>query len=83
MNQVDAVTILAERAWAYRKQSGYLKSLPKEIQIEAAAVARSGKSPMMIPRALGVSKKTVPDWGEKFKDLSQRPLELIASSGYS
>lgn len=67
MNQVDEVTILAEKAWVHQKQFAYLKALPKEIQIEAAAVASYGKSPMMIARALGVSKRTVRDWGEKFK----------------
>ena len=30
MNQADAVTTLAEKAWAHRKQFGYLKSLSKE-----------------------------------------------------
>lgn len=67
MDHVDAVSVLAEKAWAHRKQFGYLKSLPKEIQVEAAQAARSGKSAALIARALGVTKKTIGDWNEKFK----------------
>jgi hypothetical protein len=67
MKESDAVIALAEKAWAHRKQFGYLKALPKDIQLEAVAAAKSGKSAMVVARAVGVTKKTIRDWESKYK----------------
>ena len=65
MERMDKLAALAEKAWAHRKQHGFLKNLSKEIQAEAAEVARSGKSVNATARALGVNRKTIVDWMEK------------------
>lgn len=77
MERMDKLAALAEKAWAHRKQHGFLKNLPKEIQAEAAEVARSGKSVNATARALGVNRKTIADWIEKYKSAEASFSELV------
>jgi lambda repressor-like predicted transcriptional regulator len=72
MKEADAITVLAEKAWSHRKKFGYLKALPKEIQLEAVAAAQSGKSAMVVARAVGVTKKTIRDWESKYKQVEPK-----------
>jgi transposase-like protein len=62
-----AIQDLAEKVWNWRKENGYLKSLPKEIRRDCCEVVSSGAKQSEVAKAIGVSPKSVFNWYDKYK----------------
>lgn len=63
----ESIQALAEKVWKWRKENGYLKSLPKEIRFECCEVIFSGAKQTDVAKAIGVSPKSVFNWYDKYK----------------
>lgn len=63
----ESIQILAEKVWKWRKENGYLKSLPKEIRYDCCEVILSGAKQSDVAKAIGVSSKSVFNWYDKYK----------------
>ena len=66
MDQKEQLQILGAKAWDFRRQTGFTKSLPQEIQKEAAELASKGLANLIVARALGVTKSSVVEWKKKY-----------------
>ena len=63
----ESIQELAEKFWKWRKENGYLKSLPKEIRFECCEVICSGAKQSDVAKAIGVSPKLIFNCYDKFK----------------
>jgi hypothetical protein len=68
---------LAEKVWNWRKENGYLKSLPKEIRNECCEVISSGEKQSDVAKAIGVSPKSVFNWYDKYKSEKEITTQFI------
>ena len=63
----ESIQAFAEKVWKWRKENGYLKTLPKEIRFECCEVISSGAKQTDVAKAIGVSPKSVFNWYDKYK----------------
>ncbi len=68
---------LAEKVWNWRKENGYLKSLPKEIRQDCCEVISSGEKQSDVAKAIGVSPKSVFLWYDKYKSEKEITSQFI------
>jgi transcriptional regulator with XRE-family HTH domain len=65
MDHKEAVYKLGSEAWEFRRQSGFSKSLPVEIQVGVSELVAAGVSRLALAKALGVTDKTISNWAKK------------------
>lgn len=53
---------LGEKVWRFRKEYGFSKKIPSDLQIEAAKLCHSGITAYALGKALGVPRNTVAEW---------------------
>jgi len=73
----ESIQALAEKVWKWRKENGYLKSLPKEIRFECCEVIFSGAKQTDVAKAIGVSPKSVFNWFDKYKSEKEITNQFI------
>ncbi len=73
----DSIQVLAEKVWKWRKENGYLKSLPKEIRFQCCEVILSGAKQTDVAKAIGVSPKSVFLWYDKYKSEKEITSQFI------
>lgn len=73
----ESIQVLAEKVWKWRKENGYIKSLPKEIRHECCEVIFLGEKQSDVARAIGVSPKAVFLWLDKYKSEKQSNTQFI------
>jgi hypothetical protein len=73
MDQSDELIKLGARAWEFRRQMGFSKSLPEDIRIGAAELAKAGVSGAALSKALGVARNTIVEWTKKYSKESEKP----------
>ncbi len=73
----ESIQVLAEKVWKWRKENGYLKSLPKEIRHDCCELIFSGEKQAVIAKAIGVSSKSVFNWYDKYKSEKEITNQFI------
>ena len=73
----ESIQELAEKVWKWRKENGYLKSLPKEIRHDCCEVIFSGEKQTDVAKAIGVSPKSVFLWFDKYKSQKEITSQFI------
>ena len=73
----ESIQELAEKVWKWRKENGYLKSLPKEIRHDCCEVIFSGEKQTDVAKAIGVSPKSVFLWFDKYKSEKEITNQFI------
>ena len=68
MSDDEKLMELGSRVWEFRKQNGFSKKLPPEIQEEAAILCHSGVPAYSIGKAFGVPRNTISEWRRRFVD---------------
>lgn len=76
MNEQNQLIELGERVWRHRKEYGFTKKLPEEIQREAGALCKSGVTAYSIGKALGVPRNSVTEWMHRYADNDSTFSEL-------
>lgn len=69
----EEVILLGEKVWLHRKQFGFLKQLPKELQKEVAELSNQGVSAVTLSKGLGIDRKTVVAWSLKYQVKKAEP----------
>ena len=73
----ESIRELAEKVWKWRKENGYLKSLPKEIRLDCCEVIFAGEKQTDVAKAIGVSPKSVFLWFDKYKSEKEVTNQFI------
>lgn len=73
----ESIQALAEKSWKWRKENGYLKTLPKEFRIECCEVISSGAKQSDVAKAIGVSPKSVFNWYDKYKSEKEITSQFV------
>jgi hypothetical protein len=73
----ESIQDLAEKVWKWRKENGYLKSLPKEIRHDCCEVIFSGEKQTDVAKAIGVSPKSVFLWFDKYKSEKEITSQFV------
>lgn len=79
----ESIRELAEKVWKWRKENGYLKSLPKEIRHDCCEVIFGGEKQTDVAKAIGVSPKSVFLWFDKYrseKEVTNQFVEIKESA---
>jgi len=80
MTKEENLYQLGAKVWNFRKENGFSKKLPEDLQIEAADLCKSGMSSYAIGKALGIPVNSVNDWVrrlEKEKTTEFSELNLV------
>ncbi len=73
----ESIQELAEKVWKWRKENGYLKSLPKEIRRDCCEVIFGGEKQTDVAKAIGVSPKSVFLWFDKYKSEKEITSQFV------
>ena len=68
---------IGSKVWEFRKENGFSKKVPSEIQIEIANLYSAGATAYAFEKATGIQRTKITDWKNRFADKAKSTFSEV------